>query len=339
MVLDFSLNATIKQKPNAEDWEVAIYDFLAIWLDKSSTILVKTSGSTGLPKEIVVKKESMKQSAIATGIFLGLKRGDTALLCLPIEYIAGKMMLVRAEILGLKLICIKPTTAIALKEPVDFAAITPMQINQSLESLKLIKTVIIGGSVLDLDTKQKIQKIKKTQFYETYGMTETVSHIAMKNINAKEFFFTTLPNISISLDLKKCLVINAKFIDSKEIITNDLVEIIAKDKFILKGRIDNVINSGGIKISPEEVEQKLKEHIKSKFVVSSLLDKELGEKLVLIIEGEINIEVENKLKEVFSLVLSKYEKPKEIFYTKKIPTTNNGKILRKELKNSFNIAL
>lgn len=338
MILDFSITNPIPSNTKGEKWEQDILAFLSSWLDGSKSIEVQTSGSTGNPKKITLNKEAMKQSALATGLFLQLQKRSSALLCLPIEYIAGKMMLVRAEVLGLKLICIKPTSKISTDESINFVAMTPMQINQSFDSLKFMKKVIIGGTALNLETIQRLEKIQTTQFYETYGMTETVSHIAMKNINQKEDFFTTLPNISISMDERNCLVIDAPLINKEKIITNDLVEIIADNKFVLKGRIDNVINSGGIKISPEIIENKLKKLIQQEFVISSILDNELGEKLVLIIEGKKNEELEIGLKIKFSEILTKYEKPKEIYFVENFARTNNGKIVRKELKNNFNIA-
>ncbi len=332
MILDFSTDKFSFNESPLEEWQQEILAFLQLWNNDLLTLTVLTSGSTGVPKEIEVLKNSMQQSALNTGLFFNLKKGDTALLCLPVNYVAGKMMLVRAIVLQLKLVCVKPSQSINSNQKIDFAALTPMQINQSIDSIFNFKKVIIGGSKLEESTKEKLLKIKTTIFFETYGMTETVSHIAIKNISKQENYFRLLPNISMQYDERKCLVLSVPYISDKQIFTNDLVEIIDATKFKFLGRIDNVINSGGIKILPEIVEEKLKPYIPFNFVISSKQDDLLGEKLVLIIEGVENKKLVNKLALVFKNELTKYQIPKDIIFIKNIPKTINGKIMRKELK-------
>jgi O-succinylbenzoic acid--CoA ligase len=161
------------------------------------------------------------------------------------------------------------------------------------------------------------------EIYETYGMTETITHIAAKRIG--EEAFTVLPNVKISVDSRQCLVIKAKNISDHKIVTNDIVNLVSDTQFIWEGRIDNVINSGGIKLMPEQIEEKLSTLIPRRYFVCGKPDAVLGEKLVLYVEGE-PIKIEES---VFS-VLNKYEKPKEIIFIPKFKETATGKIMRKE---------
>ncbi|HET8810146.1 MAG TPA: AMP-binding protein [Flavobacteriaceae bacterium] len=321
---------------NGEPYEAEIGRFLSDWLSKNELIEVKTSGSTGVPKTIKIKKKFMVNSALATGKFFKLPAETTALLCLPVSYIAGKMMLVRAIVLGWNLDTIPPKSnpLDQVYKRYDFCAMTPFQLDNSLSRLHLIKKLIVGGGALSCHIANMVQGIK-TKVYETYGMTETVSHIAAKRINPKkgkkgESAFKVFPNVSISTDERNCLVINAPKITEGTIITNDIVELLTYKKFIWKGRVDNVINSGGIKIHPEEVERKLQKILLRRFFITSLPDSALGEKLVLFVENEFSEENLDKLKEQLSNLksLQKYEVPKKIYFVEKFEETHTGKINR-----------
>ena len=300
------------------------------WLDSSETVAVKTSGSTGAPKHIHLKKQQMFHSARATGHFFGLEAGATALHCLPSQFIAGKMMWVRAMVLGLEIDYVAPSTKPEIVKPYDFAAMIPLQLENSLPKIDLINTVIIGGAPMSMTLKRNIQK-HKTHIFETYGMTETITHIAAKKVNPSangiENVFKTLPHVSISKDSRSCLVIDAPTITDTQITTNDIVELLSETEFVWKGRYDNVINSGGLKLVPEEIEQKLSACIPSSFFVAGLPDETLGERLVLFIEGEVDILL---LKEKFDKIatLDKFQKPKEIICLPSFIRTSNGKIQR-----------
>lgn len=311
-------------KNNGTLFEKSIGNFLINWLSNETYILVKTSGSTGKPKQIVLQKDAMIASAKATVNFFNLQSKSSALLCLSADYIAGKMMLVRALTFGLQLDTIEPSSN-PLKETnkyFDFVAMVPMQINESLEKLNQIKTLIIGGAKVDFQLSEEILKTN-CNAYETYGMTETISHIAVKKIGEKSFFI--LPNIIISTDERNCLVIEAKELSEGKIITNDIVELISNKEFIFKGRFDHVINSGGVKLFPEEIEEKLAKHIYNRFFISSLPDEKFGEKVILVIEGE-KFQID---KSIFS-ELSKYEIPKEILFVSQFVETDTNKINRKK---------
>jgi len=309
-----------------EPFEKHIGNFLLDWFDEKSYIELPTSGSTGTPKIIKIEKQAMLDSALATGDFFGLQPGNTMLHCLPTNYVAGKMMFVRSFILGLDMKFVEPNSNPLknIDENFDFCAMIPLQAKNSLKKLreKKIKKLIIGGVKVHKALEQELVKIP-IEIYETYGMTETITHIAAKRIG--EEVFTVLPNVKVSVDERECLIIKAKRISSKEIVTNDIVELISDTQFKWEGRYDNVINSGGIKLMPEQIEEKLSTLIPRRYFVSGLADDNLGEKVVLYVEGE-PIELEET---VFS-VLKKYEKPKEIVFISKFKQTITGKILRKE---------
>ncbi len=308
-----------------EDFEKPVGDFILDWFDSKSYIEMQTSGTTGTPKIIRVDKQAMVESALATGDFFNLHAGNRALQCLPVKYVAGKMMLIRAIILGLDLDYVAPTShpMEGLEDHYDFVAMVPMQAQNSLKELHNVKKLIVGGAKISAALEQDLLKLP-TEVYETYGMTETITHIAAKRVGEKAF--TVLPHVFISYDDRNCLVIHApKIIKEEAIITNDLVELINENQFLFLGRLDNVINSGGIKLMPEQIEQKLSTGIKERFFITSKEDKELGEKVILVIEGP-SYDLD---KSIFD-TLDKYQKPKEIIFVSKFKETENGKVLRKE---------
>lgn len=304
-------------------YERAIGEFLLDWFDHKDYIEMTTSGTTGLPKLVRLEKQTMIQSALATGDFFELQPGDKALLCLPVQFIAGKMMLVRSLILGLELDVVSPSTEpLALnRKQYDFVAMVPIQVQNSIEGLKNIRKLIIGGAKTDSALEEKLIPLK-TEIYETYGMTETITHIAAKRIGEKAF--SILPNVKIEKDERDCLVIHLASVSNEPIVTNDIIELINENQFVFLGRIDNVINSGGVKLIPEQIEAKLTGKITNRFFVTGVPDTVLGEKLILVIEGE-----KQDFEPDFFDVLGKFEKPKEIVFVPKFKENENGKLLRK----------
>ncbi|MFM9826918.1 AMP-binding protein [Flavobacterium sp.] len=309
-----------------EPFEQHVGNFLLDWFDEKSYIELTTSGSTGTPKIIKIEKQAMLDSALATGDFFGLEPGNTMLHCLPTNYVAGKMMFVRSFILGLDMKFVEPNSNPLknIDEKFDFCAMVPLQAKNSIKKLneKKIKKLIIGGVKIHIALEQELVKIPM-DIYETYGMTETITHIAAKKVG--EEVFTVLPNVKVAVDDRECLIIKAKRISNKEIVTNDIVELISDTQFKWEGRYDNVINSGGIKLIPEQIEEKLSTLIPRRYFVFGVDDDNLGEKLVLYVEGE-PMEIDDT---VFS-VLKKNEKPKEIVFISKFKNTATGKIMRKD---------
>ena len=236
----------------------------------------------------------MVNSAIHTGSFFNLKENEKALLCLSPNYIAGKMMIVRAFVLGLNLVIVEPTGNPLRNTDfgsIDFAAMVPLQVFNSfhnkgeLNQLRKIKKTIIGGGVVSKTLHGFLQK-EENNFFATYGMTETITHIAIKKLNGTDANenYQTLTNVGITTDSRECLVIDAPDVASERVITNDLVKIISPTQFQWLGRFDNVINSGGVKIIPEEVERTLSQFLNQRFFVSSWPDEKLGNRLILLIE-------------------------------------------------------
>ena len=311
------------------DFQKALGDFLIDWFDDKSYIEMNTSGTTGAPKLIRVEKEAMVSSALSTGDFFDLNPGNKVLHCLPVDYVAGKMMFVRSFILGLDMDFVEPNSHPLEYNDVkyDFAAMVPLQAKNSLAKLTNIKKIIIGGVKIHKSLEQELEKLPN-EIYETYGMTETITHIAAKRVGERAF--TVLPNVTVSSNENNCLVVHAKKINPEPIVTNDIVEIVSDKQFVWLGRFDNVINSGGIKLIPEKIEEKLSTHIPRRYFVYGQADDVLGEKVVLYVEGEpIAID-----EEVFS-VLDKYEKPKNIVFIPKFTVTATGKIVRKESIDSL----
>lgn len=342
--------------------DIAVANFLQQWFNDSLFIEVKTSGSTGKPKVMQLLKKYMVNSAIATGSYFNLPENTTALLCMSPNFIAGKMMLVRALTLGWRMDIVEASLHPLKnsKKQYDFSAMVPLQLYNSLAEIYKIKKLIIGGGVVSEELLNKIQNIE-TEIFATYGMTETITHIAVKKLNnfkniitsrtkqiainkkitsvnsllrndviaseTKQSYFEVLPNVTISTDNRGCLVINAPKISNEKVITNDLVELISEKSFKWLGRFDTIINSGGVKLIPEQIEEKLSKIITERFFVAGIKDAVLGEKLVLIVEGlrtDFNLDKLKKLS-----ILSKFEVPKEVFYVEKFIETPTQKINRK----------
>lgn len=306
------------------EFEQQLGKFIMEWFDENDFIELSTSGTTGTPKMIQLKKNAMVNSAIATGSFFNLKSNCKALHCLPAQYIAGKMMLVRALVLGWDLEMVQPSShpLDGNTKQYDFAAMVPLQVENSLENLHQIQTIIIGGAKLNTDLADRLKEIPVGVF-ETYGMTETITHIAAKKV--QESVFSVLPGITIATDERNCLIIEAPHLSNDKIVTNDVVKIVNENQFVWLGRFDNVINSGGVKLFPERIEEKLFGEIPHRFFVIGKEDALLGEKLVIVIEGP-PYEVSDR---IFDR-LDKYEKPKEILFRERFLETETGKIKRRE---------
>lgn len=308
-----------------------INQFLKDWFSINPYIVVKTSGSTGNPKSIHLRKDFMINSALATGRYFQLKENTKALCCLPIKFIAGKMMLVRALTLGWDLDVVEPKSnpLQEITKEYDFSAMVPLQLRNSILKIDQIKTLIVGGGMVSRDLEKAIQTVH-TKCYATYGMTETSTHVAVKKLNKftqleleSASVYKTLPDITISKDKRSCLIIHAPKVSDETIITNDVVDIVSKTEFKWKGRLDHVINSGGVKLHPEEIEQKLSHTIHSRFFVAGIPDDILGEKLILLIEGE-NYQITKK----YFSKLSRFEIPRATYFIPKFLETGTGKINR-----------
>ena len=345
---------------------MTLEDFLSEWNNDSDRVLVHTSGSTGKPKPMMVEKKRMLNSARITCDFLGLKPGDSALLCMSLDYIAGKMVVVRSIERHLHLISVSPSghPLKDINEEITFAAMVPMQVYNTLqvpeerERLTHIRHLIIGGGAIDASLEKELQALPgNIAIWSTYGMTETLSHIALRRINGAEAseWYQPFDSVKISQTEEGCLVIDAPLVCSETLVTNDIVEIesyiynkvekhdkveknevVKKLRFRIKGRKDNVICSGGIKIQIEEVEALLKPHLEKPFMIAKKKDEKFGEIAVLLTEDEDLKKVEATIRRLLSgksddsnksseSANHKYWIPREFRYVEHLPLTETGK--------------
>ena len=348
---------------------MTLEDFFSEWNNDSDRVLVHTSGSTGKPKPMMVEKKRMLNSARITCDFLGLKPGDSALLCMSLDYIAGKMVVVRSIERHLHLISVSPSghplKNIDLKDvngkdvngkdvngEITFAAMVPMQVYNTLqvpeerERLTHIHHLIIGGGAIDASLEKELQALPgNIAIWSTYGMTETLSHIALRRINGAEAseWYQPFDSVKISQTEEGCLVIDAPLVCAETLVTNDIVEIesyiynkVEKLRFRIKGRKDNVICSGGIKIQIEEVEALLKPHLEKPFMLAKKKDEKFGEIAVLLTEDEDLKKVEATIRRLLSgksddsnksseSKSHKYWIPREFRYVEHLPLTETGK--------------
>ncbi len=319
-----------------------IDSFLEEWRNDSPVVEVKTSGSTGTPKRMLVEKSRMKASARITCDFLGLKEGDTALLCMPVDYIAGKMMVVRSEERGLRLQCVTPSNRPlnGIQTPFDFIAMVPSQVYETLRHedeariLRQTRHIIIGGGAVSDELAAQLKDFPNC-VWSTYGMTETLSHIALRRLNgagASEWY-TPFDGVGVSLH-DGCLVIDAPHVCAETLVTNDLAEI-GDGKFRILGRKDNVICSGGIKIQIEEVEAMLRPYLHRAYVITKVKDDKFGEAVVLLTESEDL----QRAKSVCEEILPRYWQPKHYLHVKNVPMTETGKPARKKAQELAGHAL
>lgn len=313
---------------------MTLKEFLDEWNNESETLLVHTSGSTGSPKPLIVEKKKMEASAHTTCDFLDLKPGDTTLLCMPLDYIAGKMVVVRSVVRKLKLISVKPSghPLSALHEAPTFAAMTPMQVFNSLQVphecniLRQIKHLIIGGGAVNEDLEKELRDFPNA-VWSTYGMTETLSHIALRRLSGEEAskWYTPFEGVSVSVNRCGCLLINAPSVCNKLLVTNDIAEITPdRSHFRILGRKDNTIDCGGIKIQMELVEEKLRKYISVPYMITKRSDNKFGEIVVIIVQTD-DI---NGIRKICEHVLTKYWQPRLYIPVKSIPLTETGKPAR-----------
>ena len=325
---DSLLVAAKKWQSSGDNEQKQLGMFMEEWLDGNDSLTLHTSGSTGTPKQLLVSKKSMQASAERTAAFFELSPGDTALLCLPTHYIAGKMMLVRALVIGLELDVIPSKSLLDLKgKTYDFAALIPLQVNASFDLLGNLKKILIGGAPIPTELRKALAK-KYPHCVETYGMTETLTHVATRFVCYPTVPFRAMPGIKINVDHDSCLQIMAPYISSSPICTNDVVELLDNRSFILIGRRDFVINSGGRKIFPEQLEEKLSVQLRIPFFFTGIPDVELGEKLVLVVEGGIK-EKQLGLKTATKLLgADKHLVPKDVLCLDTFVLTRTGKLNR-----------
>lgn len=314
-----------------EIWMAFISDFIIEWNNKSDVVNIKTSGTTGAPKVITVKKDWMRFSANNTLKYFNLSKGNTALLALSSEFIGGKMMLVRAMVGQLKLWICPPSDLSILESNIslDFCPLVPIQAQKYNKQLYKIQHVLLGGAPVSLELEHQLQKLK-CQVYQSFAMTETLSHIALRNLSKKETNYTVFKSIDIGVNTQGCLWIKAPQLGQDFIQTTDIVNI-NENTFTWKGRLDFIINSGGIKYNPEALEKSCAflNNLGYEFIFSSIKDPYLGEKIVLVVEKEIDNNKPNLKLKKSSFKIDKYAIPKLVYFVKKLPRTQHSKKIKR----------
>lgn len=352
--------------PAAGEQVNAVRAFTRAWLRGDDEFAVQTSGSTGAPKPIPLRRRQMIASARATGAALGLTAGMTALVCLPVRYIAGRMMLVRGFELGLKLVIVEPAAdpLAALPEAItiDFAAFVPLQIQTLLDQalvahndscfpddtahafqyrrrLDALHAILVGGAPLTPALATQLRQLA-APVYHTYGMTETATHVALRRLNgpSASSAFVPLPGVATGVDARGCLHLRGPMTDDVVIQTNDLVELQPDGAFVWIGRWDNVINSGGVKVHVESVEAVLATLAaeqpelglaRRRYFVAGLPDTRLGQIVTLVIEGAaLDEDQAQQLHWVASQTLPRHHAPRQIIYAERFAETPTGKIDR-----------
>lgn len=330
----------IKEDKSIPDWEKKIYAFIREWIDEKDYITQTSSGTTGTPKKLKLPKKSMMLSAQRTCELFDLHFGQTVLLCLPMDYIAGKMMVVRAFTGGLNLLLTEPSSMpdITGFGKIDFCAMVPLQAYNSLnsvETLRRIKKLIIGGAEIRDELEVMLRDLPN-EVYATYGMAETCSHVAIRKISGIDYerLYTAIPGVSFSVDKRGCLEIEADFLDHK-VITNDVVDLSDNTTFRWIGRYDSLINSGGLKIIPEEIEAIVSKTTGLDCAVIGVADKKLGEKVVLVLEKGGSEITEKELESALIDELPKRYHPKEVIFIDELPRNHSFKVDRYKLKQQL----
>lgn len=315
--------------------EQHVFDFISQWLSGQQKFIINTSGSTGKPKPISIQRRQMEISAQKTGTFLGLKKNDSTLICLSAEHIAGKMMLVRTLELGLIATYVDPCSNPFEKvnQSFDFTALVPLQVQNIVDNATTKKAfyntqyIIIGGAPLSSSLEHQLLN-SPNNIYQTYGMTETVSHVALKNVSKGQQAYQALPDVIFDLDQRGCLKLNAPMATPNEQITNDVVQLHSPTSFTWKGRIDFVINTGGIKVQTEELEQKIHHILQDQnfnFFIFPKADDQLGEKICICFEANT---IDDNLLDVLKEKLPPFHGPKELYLLEQFSYTKTGKLDR-----------
>ncbi|MCT4664806.1 MAG: AMP-binding protein [Flavobacteriales bacterium] len=319
-ILDFSTNIDLYSLNIPKEF----IDFILQWQNNEENMLFKTSGTTGKSKEILAPKKHLKTSVLMTQEYFGYQKGDSALLPLSLDFVAGKMMLIRAMVSGLKLtVCPPNDLSILEKESFDFAPLVPLQVEKYFDFIHKIKQLLIGGGSIHQSLEKKLKNLNNRCFH-SFGMTETYSHFAIRDLQ-KTDVYQTLNGVEISKTPDNKMCISVPKMEIRNLITNDHIEL-KNEGFIWLGRSDFMIKTGGVLIHPEYIENLIKTQgiLKDEFIITALPDAILENKIVILIESE----PKDLSRSIFNF-LPKYHHPKELWFCNKLPRTKaSGKIQR-----------
>ncbi len=352
---------------------LAALAFTQAWLRGDDAFEVRTSGSTGDPKPILLARRQMEASARATGAALGLAPGQVALVALPAHYIAGRMMLVRGCVLDLDMLLVEPAgdpfAALAHDAVLDFAAFVPLQM-QALLDVALVassdscfpedtarayryrhlldgmRAILVGGAPIGAPLEAQLRQLA-APVYHTYGMTETATHVALRRVNGPSATgrFVPLPGVVLGVDDRGCLHVRGPMTADTVVQTNDLVDLHPDGSFAWLGRWDNIINTGGVKVQVEQVEaavarvaadQRELGLARRRFFVAGLAHERLGEEIVLLIEGApLDPDQESQLLWALGQELPRYHAPRRLLYLPAFLETTTGKIDRRRTQSTL----
>jgi O-succinylbenzoic acid--CoA ligase len=317
------------------------FDLAQQWLSGAQSFTFHTSGSTGTPKPVTLTRQQLEASATGTIRALGLTQHEHILLCMNTAFIGGAMLLIRGLLLGATITVQEPSghplEHIAADHPYTFTSFTPVQLHALRSNdagltakLNRFTHILVGGAAISFALEQKLSMLT-ARVYHTYGMTETVSHIALKQIG-KDAAFKALPDVKLKTDERGCLMISSASTNHAWITTNDVVEMTGNDMFTILGRADDIINTGGIKVWPLKIEQALLEalytlELERNLFVSWVPDEKLGQKVIAVIEGNpLTAQQEQAITEQLMHRLTRYEIPKTFYYLLAFILTGTGKI-------------
>lgn len=322
-------------------FEADLFSFVREWFGDAETFDFQTSGSTGDPTRVTFTRDQLIASARRSVDAFSLRPGDTALVCLSTRYVAGKMMLVRAFVNRMKVIAVEPSSnpLTDVYDDIDFIAIVPLQLQTMIEAglsprLNRVRTIIVGGAPMSPALREQVVRELSGNVYLTYGMTETLTHVALDRVTGEDAVFTALPGVAVGLDDRGCLVIQSD-VTAGAVVTNDLGELVSEGAFRWLGRYDNVINSGGVKFIPEVIERKAtpvfaRLNIQNNFFVAGIPHDRLGNEVAMFIEGTISQEEQKLLEQGLYDTLDTYEKPGKVIFLSDFVYTESGKINRKQ---------
>ncbi|MGY3087784.1 O-succinylbenzoic acid--CoA ligase [Hymenobacter sp. UYAg731] len=325
-------------------YEARVLDFVRQWLNGTQEFALTTSGSTGPPSPIVLRRRQLEASARRTADFFDLGPGDRALVCLNCEYIGGMMMLVRGLERNMHLTIVEPHADpfayVAAEAEFDFSAFVPLQLKAVLAAghaarLDKMKSFLIGGAPADAALTQELQPLRAAAWL-TYGMTETCSHVALRRLNGPQAgpTFRVLSGIAAGQDERGCLTLRGDVTDDQLIITNDVVQLLDAHTFEWLGRADFIINSGGVKVPAEKVELVLDVALAEigaarRCFVAGQPDARLGQVVTAFIEGKaLTGDEEGQLKTLLAARLGRYEQPRQFAYLPEFQMTATGKLNR-----------
>jgi o-succinylbenzoate---CoA ligase len=329
------------EEPTLDDWRRPVLEtFYQLLVKNNGALEVKTSGTTGPPKPMVIPREDLIASAKLTAETFDLKEGDRVLHCLPADHVAGRMMLVRAMVLGLDMHIINPRGSVLenlrTEDRFRFAAMIPLQLHRIIQEDRArverqFDTILLGGGPVSMALREDVRELD-VKVYQGYGSTETVTHVAVRRLNGptRSDRYHAIGDVTFAQDDLGRLVVNTPHLSTKTHITNDLADVPGPRTFRWRGRYDNVILSGGKKIFPEQLEERTGGLLPFPHFFMPIPDDRLGQAVCLVIETEQrDPTVVQEVLDILAKILHPHEMPRRISATRKLRRTRTGKIIRR----------